>query len=523
LTSLAPAFIRQYGEALESQLGDAGEAALHRAYELGRGALDDGIGVLDIVLLHHELLGHLISDNRSGDAETRVAHAAAFLAECLSPFEMSLSGYRDTNLRLVALNEKLAHATAEAVTAAGELKTEMAERQRAEAQLRQAQKMEAVGQLTGGIAHDFNNLLTAVIVCLDMFDHGLPLSGQQRDLLRAAQRSAARGARLTRQLLAFGRRQMLQPQTADINQLLKNFDTLLQRAVGETVELILRPDPQLWPCSVDHGQFEAALLNLALNARDAMPAGGTVTIETKCVTRRPGEVQTGDDWKPGDYVTVTVTDTGVGMSPYVREHAFEPFFTTKGVGKGTGLGLSQVYGFVKQMGGHVTIDSADGKGTTVTLYMPRATAPAAVPNAGAAAPPVKRARAGETVLVVEDDRDVRESVIATLGGLGHHVLAASNGSEAIEILRTERHIDLLFADVVMPRGVSGVEVAKEAQRLRAGIKILLTSGYAPQILAQQGANGNFPIFAKPYRAQELAAEIELILHGPPMPPTDRGR
>ena len=379
-------------------------------------------------------------------------------------------------------------------------------------QLRQAQKMEAIGQLTGGVAHDFNNLLTAVIVCLDMFDHGTQLTGPQRDLLRAAQRSATRGARLTRQLLAFGRRQTLQLQTVDINQLLKDFDTLLHRAVGETVELVIRADAEIWPCSVDHGQFESALLNLALNARDAMPNGGKLTIETKRIERRHDDVRSGDDWKAGDYIAVSVTDTGVGMSAYVRERAFEPFFTTKGVGKGSGLGLSQVYGFVKQMGGHVTIESVDGKGTTVTIYVPRAAATAVTHPGFAASAPVTATSANETVLVVEDDGNVRDSVIATLGGLGYQVLTASNGSDAIAILRTDQHIDLLFTDVVMPRGISGVDVAKEAQRLRRGIKILLTSGYTPEILAQQGANGNFPIFTKPYRQQELVEEIRRVLH-----------
>jgi signal transduction histidine kinase/CheY-like chemotaxis protein len=398
------------------------------------------------------------------------------------------------------------------------LQAKTAELAESQEQLRQAQKMEAIGQLTGGVAHDFNNLLTAVIVCLDMFDQGVQLNGPQRDLLRAAQRSAARGARLTRQLLAFGRRQTLQPQTVDINQLLKDFDPLLHRAVGETVELIVRADLEIWPCSVDHSQFEAALLNLALNARDAMPGGGTLTIETRRLERRPGEVRPRDDWKAGDYVAVAVADTGVGMSAYMRDHAFEPFFTTKGVGKGSGLGLSQVYGFVKQMGGHVTIDSADGKGTTVTLYVPRATATAAIETVSATAaakpgmaPAPAAARVGETVLVVEDDDDVRGSVIATLDGLGYQVLTASNGSEAISILRTDRRIDLLFTDVVMPLGINGVEVAREAQRLRQGIKVLLTSGYTAEILAQQGANGNFPVFTKPYRQQDLAQEVRRIM------------
>jgi CheY-like chemotaxis protein len=275
------------------------------------------------------------------------------------------------------------------------------------------------------------------------------------------------------------------------------------------VTLALSPDPYLWPCDLDAAQFEAAILNLTLNARDAMPGGGALTIETRRVERTAEEVDPADFWPAGHYVAVAVSDTGTGMSPHVRAHAFEPFFTTKDAGRGSGLGLSQVYGFVKQMGGHVAITSEEGKGTTVTLFLPRAaTGAASEPRAKPAAPVDG---AGETVLVVEDDALVRQSVVAMLAASGYRVLTASDGREALQILESVERVDLLFSDVVMPQGMSGVDVARAAQRLRGGIKVLLTSGYAAEVLAARGANGNFPIVAKPYGHSELAERVRLAL------------
>jgi signal transduction histidine kinase len=384
-----------------------------------------------------------------------------------------------------------------------------AQLRRSHEQMMEMQKMEAIGKLTGGVAHDFNNLLTALIGSLDMLERTTQTSERQVALVRAAQRAALRGARLTQQLLAYGRRQTLHPELADLNGLLHEFESLVRRAVGERIELAIHPAPALSSCVVDPAQFQASLLNLALNARDAMPAGGTLTIETRHVEHRSDE-SSPHDWPAGSYVAVAVTDTGVGMTPEVCAHAFEPFFTTKGVGKGSGLGLSQVYGFVKQSGGHATIDSTPGQGTTITLYLPRAEAASVAPHAAASSAPAGHARNGEAVLIVEDDDDARRAVAAMLDALGYAVLTARSGREAVAILGRDQRVDLLLTDVVMP-GMSGVEVANEALRLRRGIKVLLTSGYAHEVLAAHGANNNFPMVAKPYRAHELAEKLDHLL------------
>ncbi len=380
-----------------------------------------------------------------------------------------------------------------------------------QAKLMQRQRMEAVGQLTGGVAHDFNNLLTAVLGNLDLLEKRPQLDDSSRHIVQAATRAALRGARLTQQLLAFGRRQTLHVETLSINALLQGFQVFLQRALGEAIELTMHLDPSPCICAVDVPQFEAALLNLALNARDAMPNGGSLRIATRCEEHRSDDHSNGEDWKPGRYVAIAVEDTGCGMPKEVRARAFEPFFTTKDVNKGSGLGLSQVYGFVRQMDGQVTIDSSEGRGTTVTIYLPEARQkpvlkPAPASEAGAAT-----AEIDETILVVEDDDDVRRTVVATLASLGYRILTAANGIEALNILGGSQRIDLVFADVVMPQGISGVEVAKEAARLRKGTKVLLTSGYAQDVLAAHGASDNFAVFAKPFRQQDLASEVRRIL------------
>jgi len=390
------------------------------------------------------------------------------------------------------------------------------ELERSQEQLRHSQKMQAVGQLTGGVAHDFNNLLTAIIANVDLLDK-LPGSTPQHHVFAAAAlRSASRGARLVKQLLAFGRRQMLRPEIADLNRLLAEFVPLLRRAVGEPIEIELHQDPELWLCSVDAAQFESALLNLALNARDAMRNGGRLVIETRRATHEQGDG--GDlEWKPGKYVAVSVADTGTGMPAHVRERAFEPFFTTKASGEGSGLGLSQVYGYVKQLGGNVTIDSVEDAGTTVTIYLPWAEA-SRMPASAEAAGEALAASGGQTILVVEDDADVRQGAVAALGDLGYRVIAAASGTEAIAILGGTQPLDLLFADVVMPQGVSGVEVAREALRVRKGIKILLTSGYAPDVVMSEGADDRFPMLAKPYRRHDLAETVHRVLTDAPPEP-----
>jgi signal transduction histidine kinase/CheY-like chemotaxis protein len=397
---------------------------------------------------------------------------------------------------LQAANEQLRKANAELAAS--------------QARLMQKQRLEAIGELTGGVAHDFNNLLTAVIGNLDLLERSKLLRGRAGLFVEAAQRSALRGARLAEQLLAFGRRQTLRPEVVDINAVLRDAETFLRRASGEAVKLTLRLHPAPCPVSVDITQLESALLNLVLNARDAMPKGGEVIIETR-IEDRCAEERSGAEWPTGRHVVLAVRDNGTGMSDETRARAFDPFFTTKEVGKGSGLGLSQVYGFVHQLGGRVALESALGKGTTVTIFLPQAAELPAAKQPSRIVADEPSDAAGETVLVVEDDDDVRLTVVANLAALGYHVLAAADGIEALGIIGGSKPIDLVFADVMMPRGISGVEVAKEAVRLRRGIKVLLTSGYAQDVLAAQGAGGQFPVFAKPYRQEQLAGEIRRVL------------
>ena len=394
------------------------------------------------------------------------------------------------------------------------LTSDITEVKQAEERLRQAQKMEAVGQLTGGVAHDFNNLLAVILGNMEYLADRL--GGDDRHV-RAVTHAAARGAELTERLLAFSRRQPLRPRATDLSDLVAGMSELLARTLGETIELTVRNAPDLWPVLADPGQIENALLNLALNARDAMPDGGNLSIRTTNATL--DEPRPGLEARAGDYVVLTVTDTGAGMSPGILERAFEPFFTTKDVGEGSGLGLSMVYGFAQQSGGFVSIESEADRGTTVRLYLPRAEgeAPRAAPESWAAEPP--RAR-GETVLVLEDALDVRELAVAMLEDLGYSVLAAcdaeaaaktmaeSSGAESSGAERSgaERSgIDLLLTDVALPGGKSGPDFADEAKRRWPGLKVLFMSGYPAEALAHQGKLGeDIPLLSKPFRKVELA-------------------
>jgi len=378
-----------------------------------------------------------------------------------------------------------------------------------QAALYQAQKMEAVGQLTGGVAHDFNNLLTVIIGNLDFLDNEAAANPRLRKLTATIRRSAERGARLTTQLLAFSRRQPLRPETCNLNTLIIDFDVLIKRAVGETVAVRSDLHPGLWPCSIDPAQFEAGMLNLIVNARDAMPTGGTLSITTRNVVIAADDPAFVDDVAPGQYVMVTVADTGVGMNPETLERAFEPFYTTKEVGKGSGLGLSQLYGFVRQSGGTARIASTVAGGTTVTVYLPKAVRETAQPEP--ASPPTKP-KGSETVLVVEDDPDVLDIAVETLCDLGYRILVAYDGVEAMAILERDEPIDLLFTDIVMPYGINGIQLARQARKLRQDIKVLLTSGYTMQTLsAEYGAEKEFTIIGKPYRQAELAEHVRRAL------------
>jgi len=382
----------------------------------------------------------------------------------------------------------------------------------AEAQLQQAQKMEAVGQLTGGIAHDFNNLLTVILGSLDWAQERA--DSTVRPAMESALRAAERGSGLVRQLLAFSRRQTLIPESLDLRRLTTAMEDLLRRTLGDDIEIEMNHGAGLWPALADRGQVESALLNLAINARDAMPAGGKLTIETANAPLDADYAARNAEVTPGDYVVLAVTDTGSGMPPEVVERAFEPFFTTKEVGRGSGLGLSMIYGFAKQSGGHLKIYSEVAHGTTVRLYLPRqrgegivAPSPLAVPK--------EQPRGGETILVVEDDVDVRAFVLSQLRDLGYRVIEAADGPQAQRVLASDAPVDLLFTDVVMPGGMTGRQIADAAKRQRPQLKTLFTSGYTENSIVHQGKlDKGVNFLSKPYKRQDLAAAIRAALDTP---------
>ena len=392
---------------------------------------------------------------------------------------------------------------------------DVTDRRQAEEQLTQMQKMEAIGQLSGGIAHDFNNMLTVVISSLDKLRE---LNADQPKALKRAEtalQGALRCADLTRRLLTFARRQSLEQQPVHIESLVASMSDLLHRTLEDEITLEIHQGEGLWPALADAMQIEAALVNLVINARDAMPEGGRVTIGIANATLDG----TGPNAAPaGDYVALSVSDTGTGMAAEVLGRAFEPFFTTKKVGKGTGLGLSIIYGFVRQQGGEVNIESAPGQGTTVTLYLPRALAAPMEQPVEIGDEPLPRARKGEVVLLVEDDREVRALGIGLLRDLGYKVLEAPDGAQALIILRDpKKRIDLLFSDIAMPGGYNGYELAAETALIRPDLPVLLTSAYAEFALAKKGKQGvTAPVLKKPYRDRDLARAIAGMLNHQPV-------
>ena len=384
---------------------------------------------------------------------------------------------------------------------------DVTQRREVDEQLRQAQKMEAVGQLTGGIAHDFNNLLMIIGGSLDMLGRRMVDEPKARRLFEAARQAVGRGSKLNQQLLAFSRRQNLQMEVVQINDLFPTFEHLLDRAVGETVKMEFIKEPDLWECRTDPNQLETAIVNLAINSRDAMPQGGQLVIRTaNCFVDEALAAR----WEAsaGEYAVISVGDTGLGMSPEVLAHIFEPFFTTKDVGKGTGLGLSQVYGFAKQSGGFVAVTSAPGCGTLIEVFLKRSTdtRPAIRKTAEATL---------ETgtgiVLVVEDDADVRATTSGMLEDLGYSVLSAPTGSAALEIIRANTALDLVFSDVVMPDGMSGVELARQIGLLRPALPVLLTSGYTAQRIIPEMPTGELALLKKPFSQAELSIAIRKII------------
>jgi PAS domain S-box-containing protein len=387
-----------------------------------------------------------------------------------------------------------------------------------ERQLAQSQKMEAVGQLTGGIAHDFNNLLLVITGNLELLEPHLA-NDEARTLLKEAQDAAALGSKLTDQLLTFARRRHMDAHVIQLNDLVVGVTDMLRRTLGEHITLSTSLARDVWPTRADPGQFQSAIVNMAVNARDAMPQGGKLVVETRNMVFDKEHADSHVDLQAGEYVQLSISDTGTGMPPEVRDRVFEPFFTTKEKeGRGTGLGLAMVYGFVKQSGGYVTVDSEVGHGTTINLYFPRADR-GATPGRANPRNVDPDAGAHETVLVVEDDSRVRQLTVKRLKLIGYQVLEAADGPSALEILRRGAHVDLLFTDLVMPGGLSGREVAIRARAMKPGIKVLLTSGYAEELVQGDALQRErFKVLRKPYHQAELAVALRDVL-GESEPPS----
>jgi signal transduction histidine kinase/ActR/RegA family two-component response regulator len=414
------------------------------------------------------------------------------------------------------LEARVAERTRELSEANARLRAEAIEREQVEEALRQSHKMEAVGQLTGGIAHDFNNMLQAIGGSLELISRRMG-QGRPADaafLVSSARTMVGRAAALTHRLLAFARRQTLQPRPVEPDDLIRGLVELIQRTAGAGIAVEVRPRDGVWTVLCDPNQLENVLLNLAINARDAMPDGGTLTVSTRDVRLSATDVASQDGAPLGDYVEIAVTDTGIGMDEATRLRAFEPFFTTKPLGQGTGLGLSQLYGFAKQSGGAVRLNSAPGRGTTVQLYLPRH-APVQVDDM----PPTletepEGAAAGAVVLLVEDEAQVRHVAAETLRDLGYQVLEAPTGPAALELLQDpRRRVDALVTDVGLPGGLNGRQVADAARLKRAGLPVLFITGYAGSALQDRLAPG-MEVLGKPFTLDALAAKVSSMLEEP---------
>jgi signal transduction histidine kinase len=409
-------------------------------------------------------------------------------------------------------NDELKKRAEELAAAIVRLEAEIDEREKVQEALRQAQKMEAVGQLTGGVAHDFNNLLQVITGNLELLRQR---AGDSRDDIRrladGAMRGADRAASLTQRLLAFSRRQPLAPQPIDVNKLVAGMSDLLHRTIGETIRIETVLAPGVWPVSADANQLENALLNLAVNARDAMPDGGKLTIETGNAFLDEEYAGRHEEVQPGQYVVVAVSDTGTGIPKETLERVFEPFFTTKDAGRGSGLGLSQVYGFMRQSGGHAAIYSEVGEGTTVRLYLPRHAGADRVADASPEARLVESEN-DELVLVVEDDEDVRTNTVMMVRELGYGVVEAGDGNAALGVLEKQPAVRLLFTDVGLPGGLNGRQLAEKARQLRPDLVVLFTSGYARNAIVHHGRlDPGVEMIGKPFTYAALGAKIRKVL------------
>jgi DNA-binding response OmpR family regulator len=489
---------------------------------LDRGLPDtDGLDVLTamrrrgdtspvLILTAHGSLKDRVTGLQTGADDYLVKPFAAreLMARVRSNLEMARIR-REAADQLRSLNESLERRVAE----------EIAERMRVEESLRQAQKMEAVGQLTGGVAHDFNNLLTAICGGADTLRRLLPQQlgpdeARLRRAVRMIEEGAQRAATLTHRLLAFARRQALDPKPLDVNKLVAGMSELLRRTLGESIAVETVLAGGLWRTMTDPNQLENALLNLAVNARDAMPGGGRLTIETANSFLDDAYAVGHPEVLPGQYVMIAVSDTGTGMSAETIEHVFEPFFTTKEIGQGTGLGLSQVYGFIKQSNGHIKIYSELGQGTVVKLYFPRLSHDEAMVAEDAGTEEEARTGSGELILVVEDDEAVRGYSTETLRELGYRVVSAPNGAAGLELLARYPAIRLLFTDVGLPGGMTGRQLADKARVERPDLPVLFTTGYARNAIVHGGIlDPGTHLLPKPFTIAALAAKVRGILDG----------
>jgi len=413
--------------------------------------------------------------------------------------------------RLAEVNERLRRQGDELADVNENLRTQIEQRENVEATLRQVQKMEAMGQLTGGIAHDFNNLLQVIIGNLEVLRRRSLVPGDDaKRMVDAAIRGGERAATLTQRLLAFARRQPLDPKPIDVNKLVAGMSELLHRTLGEsiTIETVLAGG--IWRVAADANQLENALLNLAVNARDAMPGGGRLTIETANAHLDEAYADA-NGVKAGQYVLIAVSDTGSGMAQDVVAKAFEPFFTTKDVGKGSGLGLSQVYGFIKQSGGHAKIYSEISQGTTIKLYLPRLTVSTDVHDSATDATALPAGERDQLVLVVEDDDDVRAHAVSILTELGYPVLEAIDGASALRLLDAHNEIRMLFTDVGLPGGLNGRQLADEARKRRPELLVLYTTGYARNAIVHQGRlDPGVELITKPFTFSSLATKVNAV-------------
>jgi signal transduction histidine kinase/CheY-like chemotaxis protein len=408
------------------------------------------------------------------------------------------------------LEARVQHRTAELAAANRQLLSQIEERERVESTLRQMQRLEAVGQLTSGVAHDFNNLLTVVLGNITFLEKGLTAAGVDGKLtqrLGHMRVAAERGAKLTDQLLSFSRRQRLEPMSLDINAAVASMQDLLRSSMGGSVQIEARLGADVWPALVDPTQLELAILNLAINARDAMEVGGTLTIKTGNV--HLGAALRPEEPSPGDYVEICVADTGTGMTEEIRSKAFEPFFTTKGVGKGSGLGLSQVLGFAKQSGGGLRLETRIDEGTAIHIYLPRAKTKSE--NISPSRKPMPAGKSpGATILVVDDDDAVRDIAAALLREMGYSVLEASSGGSALDIIERERKIELILVDFAMP-GMNGAELARQVRNIRSTLPILFMTGFADRT-AMAGVSDAY-LVGKPFMDDELANKVRSALAG----------